>query len=151
MSKKPQDLLDFEGTWRLERVIEDRRQKSSSTLIGSATLTRCEKDSSPELSDRLRYAEEGELKIADQPPLTASRTYYWTRGQDAQIAVTFDAGEEFHAFSLNRTMPEASHLCPPDMYYVTYDFGKWPRWSAEWRVQGPRKSYRMRSDYYPEM
>lgn len=140
MTTKIRDLLDFEGTWTLERLIQDRLTGQDSTLTGTAKLTRG-------ADGALDYTEEGELKVPDQPPLTASRSYRWTRKNGGQVAVDFEDGGHFHSFSLNRTMPEATHICSPDMYHVTYDFSKWPAWSAEWRVQGPRKSYRLRSEY----
>jgi len=33
---------------------------------------------------------------------------------------------------------------------VTYDFRKYPQWRAEWRVEGPKKDYRMVTTYRRE-
>lgn len=140
MSRAPKDLMDFEGRWGLFRTIEDRLGGRDGTLTGHVTLA-------PDGPDALVYEEEGQLTIADQPALTARRIYRWARAPGGRIEVTFEDGRAFHDFSLERTMPEASHWCDPDMYHVTYDFTRWPRWSSEWRVQGPRKNYRMSSQY----
>ncbi|MEO0830046.1 MAG: DUF6314 family protein [Pseudomonadota bacterium] len=137
--RKPEDLKDFEGAWTLMRRIEDRQQGQVSTLAGSATFAND--------GFGLTYREEGALSVDGQPPLSASRTYLWRRGEGLSVKVLFEDGSAFHAISLGRTMPEATHICAPDLYYVTYDFNRWPSWSSDWRVRGPKKDYRMRSDY----
>ena len=124
------------------RSIEDRLSGKKGQLTGTAVLTPSDAG--------LRYEENGALTYGDEPPLTASRVYLWSKGKAGSIDVAFGDGGEFHSFSLGRTMPEATHICDPDMYYVTYDFSSWPRWSNAWRVVGPRKNYRMQSTYVRE-
>ena len=140
MSKGPQDLWDFEGEWSLHRTIEDRLSGKSGELTGKVAMKRGDVAG-------LIYREEGQLRYGDEPPLTASRIYHWNEGKAGRIEVLFQDGRSFHDFSLDRTMPEASHFCDPDMYYVTYDLSRWPEWSSAWRVVGPRKNYRMQSRY----
>ena len=45
--------------------------------------------------------------------------------------------------------PGAVHDCGADRYRVRYDFRRWPRWRAEWRVTGPAKNYGTVSEYRP--
>ena len=139
MTSAPHDILDFLGDWTLKRVINDRGAEKSGHLTGLAVFKKAD--------GGLRYTESGTLSYDGAPPLVASRTYIWARAAEGGVLVRFEDGSEFHSFSLARTMPEAQHFCDPDMYYVTYDFGKWPKWQSEWRVVGPRKNYRMTSDY----
>jgi hypothetical protein len=131
-------LSDFAGRWSLEREILDRRADLTAHLSGTAVFTFNGAD--------LRYEEEGRLEYPGQPPMMATRAYTWEDDGDG-VWVFFDDGRPFHRFSLLRRMPEADHHCPPDMYHVTYDFTRWPDWSATWAVVGPRKNYRMISRY----
>lgn len=139
MSRGPRDIKEFTGRWRLAREIEDRQGARRGTLEGFATLQ--------DTGGHLTYLEEGTLSFPGLPALSAERTYLWQRGEGTEIKVLFEDGRDFHSFSLGRTMPEAAHHCAPDMYHVTYDFSAWPRWTTTWRVQGPRKDYRMVSRY----
>jgi hypothetical protein len=45
--------------------------------------------------------------------------------------------------------PNATHWCDPDTYNVSYTFDVWPRWQSTWDVRGPKKAYKMVSDYRP--
>lgn len=92
----------------------------------------------------LRYDEHGILRIGAQS-FQAERRYYW-KANGAEILVEFEDGRAFHRFFLNN--PQAEHFCAPDLYQVRYEFD-WPQWQAHWRVDGPRKSYRMSSFYIP--
>lgn len=139
MSNAPRDLYDFEGNWTLERKIEDRLAGRSGQLIGSVALSRDD--------EGLVFRETGEMTFPGQPPLTASRVYLWRRGRGGAVNVFFENGAPFHDFTLARTMPEASHFCDPDMYNVTYNLTRWPMWTSDWRVVGPRKNYRLLSSY----
>lgn len=137
MSKAP-GLSDFEGVWTLTRRIEDRLAGAEAALDGQASFSPA--------GDGLRYEEQGVLRHGDQPPLDARRSYFW-REVEGRIEVLFDDGRPFHQIAADKLMPDDLHHCAPDMYHVSYDFSKWPKWRAIWRVQGPRKDYRSVSDY----
>lgn len=134
-------LDSFAGAWSLDREIADLHQGSGGTLTGRAVFT-------PE-ADGLAYVEEGRLRMTGQPELVATRRYLWRDAGPGTIAVLFEDGRPFHHIALDRLMPDDNHICGADFYHVTYDFTHWPRWSAAWRVQGPRKDYRMVSRYAP--
>lgn len=129
-------LNDFEGCWRLTRRIEDRRAGLTGSLEGEA---RWQADEAG-----LRLTESGLLSYGNGAPMRAERCYLW-RAEAGGIATYFEDGRPFHWFSVEQT--DALHDCPPDTYRVRYDFADWPRWSAEWRVTGPRKDYLMQSHY----
>ncbi|MEM6387167.1 MAG: DUF6314 family protein [Pseudomonadota bacterium] len=80
----------------------------------------------------------------------ATRRYIWTE-TDGRLDVFFDDMRPFHSVPLGALRPEATHLCPPDTYHVTYDFREWPRWRSVWRVEGPRKRYIMESLFTPHL
>lgn len=132
-------LDDFLGAWSLDRRIDDKLTESTGHLAGKAEFTWD--------GDALVYREEGALRFDGQPPFTASRTYVWSARPEGGVEIAFEDGRPFHHFTFDRGRPEATHMCDPDMYHVTYDFLHWPKWSGTWRVQGPRKNYCMRSRY----
>lgn len=131
----------FQGLWHLERTLEDLRTGSTGRLLGRARFT-----PAPEGLD---YFEDGELCLPGAPPLAASRRYRWRAFGPEAIEVRFADGRLFHRFLADDPAPAAVHDCPPDQYRVRYDFGRWPRWSAEWRVRGPRKAFSILSTFRP--
>lgn len=138
------ELADFAGTWRLMRWIEDRRAGLKGQLDGHAHFA-CD-------AEGLVQDEGGTLRLGTAPPLHATRRYLWRAGAGGRIEVRFADGRAFHDFVLpgvapGGTTPRAAHPCGGDLYRVRYDFARWPDWSAEWRVSGPRKDYRMVSHY----
>lgn len=74
-----------------------------------------------------------------------SRQTLW-RQDGGGIDVTFADGRPFHRIT-GGTRSLAFHGCPPDDYWLSYDFTLWPRWSVRWDVSGPRKSYRALTRY----
>ena len=132
-------LQEFEGKWRLSRAIKDHRGNADGGLSGEAVF-------SPRGAGGFDYVETGSLVYAGQAPLEASRRFIWEEAAGG-IAVRFEDGAPFHVIDQSRSMPDANHHCDPDMYHVSYDFSRWPDWRAVWRVVGPKKDYRMSSEY----
>lgn len=134
-------LSAFEGAWTLTRSIEDVLTGRPGMLEGVARFTPTDAG--------LLYAEEGLLTLGEAPAVAATRRYIWRDGGASSIEVTFADGGFFHRFCADEDAPSAVHDCPPDQYRVRYDFARWPRWQAEWRVRGPRKDYAMLTRYQP--
>ncbi len=132
------ELDDFQGAWRIARVIEDARAGTTGHFTGIARFT-------PDGAG-LALVETGTLHLAGQAPIAASRRYLWRACPDG-IAVHFEDGRFFHDIAPG-TAPTARHDCPPDLYHVAYDFAAWPEWRATWVVHGPRKDYVLRSRYH---
>ncbi len=130
--------MDFVGEWRIDREITH----DNAPPARFAGLARLELD-----GEGLSYAEAGELVIAGAPPMQAERQYLWRTGPTGGIEVFFADGRPFHAFDPNAAAPQDRHWCDTDIYDVRYDFGDWPDWRADWRVSGPRKTYRMMSRF----
>lgn len=128
----------FKGAWRLSRDIYDIDSEWLGRFLGQATFTQD--------GDALAYFEEGKLQFGGLTAMTATRVYRWEFAGDI-VLVKFEDGRSFHSFDASAGRPQASHYCDPDDYDVTYDFRNWPKWRAEWRVEGPRKNYRMVSRY----
>lgn len=136
----PQELADFAGSWQLERTISDRAGGPDGRFEGTARLSHGR--------NGLIYEEAGELSLAGQQPVNATRRYLWCEAVPGRIAVSFEDGRPFHEFLLAGAA-EANHFCPPDHYRVRYDFLAWPVWSARWQVTGPRKDYLLVSQFAP--
>lgn len=126
------ELADFAGTWQVSRQIV-QKDGPRATFTGQAVWT-------PE-GDGLAYVETGTLEIEGQGAFTADRRYFW----DRDLQVFFDDGRFFH--QVPPEGGETGHWCDPDQYDVSYDFADWPAFVTIWQVRGPRKSYRMRTDF----
>ncbi len=128
-------LKDFEGCWRISRVITDNLGPEA-TFEGEAVFAASD--------DGLAYRETGFLRLGEAEVFQAERSYRW-REVAGRIVVAFPDGKPFHDF--DPAAPEAQHLCVADAYRVRYDFTGWPDWRADWSVRGPRKDYAMVSRY----
>ncbi len=129
----------FEGTWQVERRIEDRQIGQTGRFVGQAVFE-------PEGSGALRYAEEGWLYLGATAPMRASRVYLWQFGAEG-VAVRFADGRPFHSFVPFGAGAGTDHPCGEDLYRVLYDFRDWPLWWTDWEVTGPRKDYAMKTRY----
>lgn len=129
----------FRGGWLLERDILDLDSEWIGRFEGAASFEPS--------GETLHYREEGRLRFGGLEAIKATRSYIWTFPGGAEIAIRFEDDRPFHDFRFRQDRVEASHFCDPDQYDVAYDFGSWPLWKAEWRVEGPRKDYRMVSTY----
>ncbi len=131
----------FQGHWRLDRHIHDFDAGWTGRLIGWASF-------SP-VPGALAYAEAGELTLGGLT-LRASRTYRWSFPAPDRVEIAFDDGRFFHAFDPRADVSVATHHCDPDRYDVTYHLADPHHWRAEWRVEGPRKDYRLVTHYRRE-
>jgi hypothetical protein len=139
---KPPTFEQFAGKWSLTRTIEDRFSKQSGRLSGTALIE------PGGFENGYIYREEGKLSLDGAAEMEAVRVYLWAPHKRG-ISVHFKDGRDFHVIELDRLMPDAMHHCAPDMYHVSYDFNDWPEWSSTWRVMGPKKDYRMLTNYAP--
>jgi hypothetical protein len=131
----------FEGRWTLRRDITDHDSRWTGRLEGHAWFSR-----TGDL-ERLNYYEEGLLTFAGLREVTATRRYIWKFPSRDRVDIYFDDGRPFHSFDPSLAEDNADHLCDADLYEVRYRFSGDARWRAEWRVEGPRKDYRMVSFY----
>lgn len=132
----------FARRWRIRRDILDLDSEWLGKLEGQAVFA-------DQGGGLLLYREEGRLKFGGLEDVQASRDYRWQISDAGRIHVFFADGRAFHDFAFDYARAEASHYCDPDLYEVTYDFTRFPIWRAEWRVEGPRKDYRMVTIYEP--
>jgi len=138
--KGPGSAAAFQGRWSISRGIV-HSDGLEGRFEGHATVT-------PAGPDRYVYHEEGHLTLGASGPLLATRRYVW-RAKGRGVNVFFHDGAPFHRIDLSGPRTAAVHTCAPDRYAVAYDFTGWPRWTATWRVEGPRKDYEMVTAYAP--
>ena len=131
-------LIDFLGIWSMSRQIIDAKYGQDGDLTGEAAFTAN--------GAGLLYQETGTLTLKTGAKLQATRSYLWD-ADGAGIVVRFADRKPFHRFDLTPTAQGTSHLCGADWYNVTYDFARWPAWSATWAVTGPRKNYTSTTHY----
>ena len=145
-------LSDFEGVWQITRQII-HANGTGAQFNGAGTFVRTKSG--------LVYDERGTLQF--EIPQTdvsgtaelgakilATRRYFWDSPDEVSgadhVHMRFEDGRAFHLVPLGSG--GSAHWCDPDQYDVSYDFAKWPFWSAVWRVLGPRKNYVMTSEYF---
>ncbi len=129
---------DFEGRWVVRRLIEDRLTGSPGRFEGTATFA--------SEGRALRYREEGTLRLGGGPAFAATRENLWRWDGDG-VEVLFADGRPFHRFVPEGRGAGTDHPCGRDLYRVLYDLSDWPRWSTRWEVEGPSKSYALRTAY----
>lgn len=128
----------LEGRWRLTRLIV-HEDGTEHRFDGTARFRRSGK--------RLIEDEDGVLRgLPDATEMKATRRYVWTQDK-SRIEVLFDNMRPFHTIPTGVARPETTYLCPPDRYRVSYDFSSQRHWTSVWRVEGPKKSYVMTSEF----
>lgn len=119
-------MSDFLGLWTFDREVSG---PSGGQMRGQAKFTG---------HDPTSYVETGVLTLLSGAQFPFERAYLW-QFDAAGADIAFADQRPFHR--LDYAAPKASHWCDPDIYNVTYDFARWPEWTAIWEVSGPRKSY----------
>jgi hypothetical protein len=124
-------LGSLAGTWRLERIIHDRRSRLSGWVTGAAVLR--------PVSGGLLYEETGMLRFGTHSGPTAQRYRFLLRGERA-VEVCFADGRRFHDIvSFSDGDASVTHDCPPDRYRGRYRVRERDRWTLAWCIEGPRK------------
>ena len=132
-------LEQFEGHWRLYRLIEDRLTKQRLIFEGRAELHDDGKG--------LTYLETGRWTKSEWGSMAASRKLLW-REDPFGIAVLYEDERPFHTFAVAAGgSSKSGHDCAPDRYDVTYRFQLPDRWEADWQASGPKKDYTSRTRY----
>ncbi|MEJ6395223.1 DUF6314 family protein [Gymnodinialimonas sp. 2305UL16-5] len=131
-------LPDLEGSWELNRRIEDAYGGIQGRFQGRCVWR-------PD-AHGLVQEERGILTYGAAPPMQATRRYLWRQdGED--LVVLFEDRRPFHSLGPGRLQDR--HLCDPDTYDVSYDLSAWPTWQQRWCVTGPRKDSMITSIFTP--
>lgn len=128
----------FEGHWIVDRHIHDFDSAWQGRFRGRAEFV--------PVPGAFNYLEEGELQLGGLT-LNASRRYRYLFPARDRVEVLFEDSSPFHTFDPTLPRSEASHVCGGDTYEVTYMFPSPTNWRADWRVEGPRKNYRLVTYY----
>ena len=132
-------LARLSGDWAFRRLVFEGAAAGmpSASVEGMLSMQ-------PDGNGGLVAEESGTLRLGEGGTFAARRRTLWSVAA-GQIALRFEDGRPFHDFDPALPQPRARHLCPPDLYRVSYDFTRWPLWLQAWRVRGPRKDQRIRS------
>ncbi|MCH8035883.1 MAG: hypothetical protein IIC53_02030 [Proteobacteria bacterium] len=125
------DLMDFlQGVWDLTRTLEDRRAGQRGRFDGRAVFAPA--------GAGLAYRERGVLRLgAFTGP--AERVYCYAVPTPARAEVAFEDGRPFHDLDLSQGRWSVVHRCRDDLYRGRFEVEGRDRWTAVWRVSGPRK------------
>ncbi len=133
------DLKAFlQGVWRLTRTLEDRRAGQRGRLDGRAVFAPA--------GAGLVYRERGVLCLgAFTGP--AERVYRYRFPAPGRAEVVFEDGRPFHDLDLSHGRWSVAHRCRDDLYRGSFEIEGRDRWTAVWRVLGPRKDQVLRGRY----
>ena len=133
------DLPGFlQGTWRLARIIEDRRTQTSGFLRGRAVFTPHRRG--------LRCREQGRMRLGPHEGPT-HRTHFYEFPRKDLASVLFDDGRPFHDLDLTGGRWHCTHLCGADRYRGEFLVLGADVLAVRWEVTGPRKDYALVSRY----
>lgn len=133
----PEEPAWLLGTWRFERVVDDRRAGRTLHANGTATFAEVR-------PGHVTWDEEGSLLLDDAPVEIAAHRVL-RRGPAGSWAVEFADGRPFHEWAVGA---EVVHDCPPDDYRGLVEADpEGAGWTQTWRVVGPAKDYTMTTSY----
>ncbi len=133
------DLKAFlPGAWDLTRTLEDRRAGRRGRLDGRAVFAPA--------GAGLVYRERGVLCLgAFTGP--AGRVYRYRFPGPGRAEVAFEDGRPVHDLDLSHGRWSVAHRCRVDLYRGSFEVEGRDRWTAVWRVLGPRKDQVLRGRY----
>lgn len=127
------------GTWRLSRRVSGQAEMSGTAIFTPDDFG-------------LRYQESGQIVLSGGQTLEFSRGYLY-RFRPGRMEVLFDetAPRLFQSVELigdaTEILGQGFHNCPPDVYVSNYRFLVPSGFSICHRVDGPRKSYDIETDF----
>jgi hypothetical protein len=130
----------LEGVWTLNRIVEYQ-----ATVAGVAEFQRLS-------AHRLKYREEGEVRLADGNVFSGYREYLFERGPDGFLVFfAEDPPRLFHRIALIREgdtlAASATHHCAADHYDSLYQFLLDGSFVIQHIVNGPCKAYTSRTRF----
>lgn len=127
-------LPPLEGTWGLTRAVV-HAGRGRVRASGRAEFTRDGEGLLEREWGRAIFADGGSARFEQRRLWRVEGGILVLRKGDGTLLCALDGGGGVHE-------------CPPDTYRLHLDLGRLPGlWVARWRVTGPRKEYRMRSEY----
>ena len=126
------------GPWAFLRRLDDRRLKQPGSIVGWAAF---QLD-----GEGLVYREEGRLWFGGAQGRATRRYLYRFAGPD-RADVAFEDGRPFHRLCLSDGHCAVEHLCEQDLYRGFFEALGANTLRVRWQVEGPRKNYRLNTDY----
>lgn len=135
------DTLGFLlGTWELERLIDDHRERSRGSFAGSADLVPMAKSDGARLSDRARYDERGQMRFLGHLG-PAFRSLEYAQLDESRVMLYFTDGRPFVDLDLRSGAWRSEHPCAEDHYEITTVVRSKNVVQEYWRVRGPETDY----------
>ncbi|MTH76381.1 DUF6314 family protein [Paracoccus aestuariivivens] len=126
-------ILDFLGSWKVKRRIDDAKTGWVTRFEGLAVITQD------------LFHEDGFIRLQRQT-LPSQRSYRLDWG-NASVDVRRPSGAPFITLQ-TAGVQKVQHLCGDDLYRGLFLFSDKNRWAEAWVVEGPRKKYRSFSHYW---
>ena len=126
------------GPWAFLRRLDDRRLEQPGSIVGWAAFV-------PDGAG-LVYREKGRLWFGGDQGTATRRYRYRFCGPD-RAEVVFDDGRPFHALCLSAGRCAVEHICGDDRYRGVFKALGTNALRVRWQVEGPRKDYRLTTDY----
>lgn len=129
-----------QGLWKINRTIIHNNPYSHVEISGTASFSLH--------NDVLLYHEKANLKNLTQYETYGYRRYRYIYDQNAQkLFKYFDDGKLFYELHFENGSASGHHLCNDDTYSAKYQFLSDKNFSLSYEVQGPKKDYRILTEY----
>ena len=135
------DTLGFLlGSWRVARIIDDRRERREVTFDGTATIAELPSSAASPSQRMARFEESGDVALDNyRGPSRRSLLYVQRAGEPTRI--DFADGRPFADIDLADGYWATTHQCGLDLYQIAFTIIADEVLSERWQVSGPAKDY----------
>lgn len=139
MTQAIDDLKAYlSGPWAFLRRLDDSRLMQPGSIVGWAAFD-------PD-GEGLAYREEGRLWFGGAQG-AATRSYLYRFAGPDRAEIEFEDGRPFHRLCLSDGRCSVEHRCGKDHYRGSFEALGANTLRVCWQAEGPRKDYRLATDY----
>lgn len=120
----------LQGSWSLERSVEDLGTLQSGKMTGQAAFSPWQKG--------LLYKEKAQFAFGPYQD-EVGQSYLYSFSPSSCADVYFMDGRPFHVLDLSTGQQQVQHPCGPDIYSGHFKVLSPLCFYTNWRIEGPRK------------